>query len=166
MWTVHGVIVLILVIYCLMALTEVGFYYKEKPVLQNNRPLKGILKVISIFIIFFYVVFLCLVLPIFSLLLLVPVVNLILIPLSLLLVVLLIPLATAIFLAGDNGYTEANKKTVINLIYAFLALLVIVHIPIAVSQKNLYSQLYKDIETTTAKTKKNSKKPSKSKTSK
>lgn len=146
MWTVHGVIVLILVIYCLMALTEVGFTYEEKPLLPNNRSLKALLKIISVLIIFCYMVLLCVIVPIFALLLLVPVVNLLLIPIALMLAVLLIPMALAIFLAGERGYSQAHKKTVIRLIYSFLALLLIVHLPIALHRKDLYSQLHHDLD--------------------
>jgi hypothetical protein len=142
MWTLHAVTVFVLILYCLLALTEVGFTYDQKPPLQNSRSLKNVLKVVSVIIIIYYILVLCIVLPIVFILMMIPVVNLLMLPILVMLAVMLIPLFTAMFLVSDKGYLAKNKKTVITLIYSFLVLLLIVHGPVLLYRRDVYKDLH------------------------
>lgn len=134
-----------LILYCLLALTEVGFTYDQKPPLQNSRSLKNMLKAVSVIIIIYYILMLCIVLPIVFILMMIPVVNLLMLPVLAMLAVMLIPLFTAMFLVSDKGYTAENKKTVVTLIYSCLALLLIVHGPILLYHRDVYKDLHVEI---------------------
>jgi len=142
MWTLHAFTVVILVLYCLLALTEVGFTYDQKPPLQNNRSLKNVIKVVSVIIIIYYILVLCIVLPIVFILMMIPVVNIMMLPILAMLAVMMIPLFTAMFLVSDKGYLAKNKKTVITLIYSFLALLLVVHGPVLLYRHDVYKDLH------------------------
>lgn len=126
-YSIYYIIVLsIIIIYSILSLIHVGFYFNAPYNIKTFR----YIRIVSIFMIILYCIYIFMTLPVFIYTILIPVLNIMLIPFLFIYAITFIPLIIAIILSNSKLTRNAdNRNLIIIMNYFFLFMIILIHLP-------------------------------------